>query len=120
MGVAGFKERGGGVGWISLSSTSLLCGPISMSTVGMDDDIWLYAAGLWSKYKTSVDEQQKVKFTSSEQTNQPCFNKEQYLTVVGQAHPHCILGSSRVENDNFTINTCRARLDYNLMEHAPD
>lgn len=64
MGVAGFKERGGGVGWISLSSTRLLCGPISMSTVGMDDDIWLYAAGLLSKYKTSVDEMNNKKSNS--------------------------------------------------------
>ena len=46
MGVAGFKERGGGVGWTSLSSEGrLLCPSISMSTVGMVDDIWLYAAG---------------------------------------------------------------------------
>ena len=46
MGVAGFKERGGGVGLTSLSSEGrLLCASISMSTVGMVDDIWLYAAG---------------------------------------------------------------------------
>ena len=42
MGVAGFKDRGGGVGWTSLSSeVCLLCGSIPMSTVGMDDDNWL-------------------------------------------------------------------------------
>ena len=46
MGVAGFKERGGGVGWTSPSSEGCrLCASISTSTVGMVDDIWLYAAG---------------------------------------------------------------------------
>ena len=41
IGVAGFKERGGGVGWTSLSSEGrLLCASISMSTVGMVEDNW--------------------------------------------------------------------------------
>ena len=43
--MAGFKERGGGVGWTSLSSEAcLLRESIPMSTVGMDDDNLLYAA----------------------------------------------------------------------------